>query len=115
MKTLINEKVYHNKYGAGVIIDETNKRICIKFDQTEEKKEFLCPNSFEQYLKLQDNDLQKEYYELAVEHREENERVIKEQREIERQKELDLKAEEKEKKKTVSRRKSTKAVLKPKN
>lgn len=114
MKTLISEKVYHKKYGAGVIIEETNKRVCIKFDQTEEKKQFLCPNSFEQYLKLQDNDLQKVYYELAVELREESERIIKEQREVERQKELDFIAEEKEKKK-ISRRKTAKAVLKSKN
>ena len=111
MKSLINERVNHNKYGEGVIVDENLKRIKVQFDQLEEQKEFLYPNSFEQYLSLQDEELQKECYEMAVDLRREQERLEMEKREAVRILEAKLRAEQKEqKKKTVSRRKLTKAV-----
>lgn len=111
MKSLINEKVNHNKYGTGVIVDETLKRIKVQFDQLEEQKEFLYPNSFEQFLSLQDEELQKECYAMAVELRQEQEKLVMEKREAARQLEEKIKAEQKElKKKSVSKRKTTKAV-----
>lgn len=111
MRSLVNEKVNHAKYGVGTIIEENAKRIKVQFDTLEIAKEFLYPDSFELYLKLEDDKLQTECYEMAVNQRMEKKRIEDERREEIHQRELALLAAEKEKKtKTTRRRTTTKTV-----
>lgn len=112
MKSLVGSKVNHAKYGNGTILEESVKRICVQFEAGEVTKEFLFPDSFEQYLKLEDEELQSEFYELAVSQRLEKERLENERREEIRLRELALLTAEKEKKKTTARRRTTKVATK---
>ncbi|QSX07223.1 hypothetical protein JYG23_07735 [Sedimentibacter sp. zth1] len=49
---LINEKVNHNKFGEGQIIDQVNNHILIQFSEAEGQKTFLYPDAFDHHLKL---------------------------------------------------------------
>ncbi len=99
MNPLLNEKVFHNKYGIGTIIDENPKRITVKFEQVKDEKFFFIPFSFEKYLSLENEVLQKEYSKLAIESRLEHEKEVNE-----RKKEM-LKMEELQKKEIVTKKK----------
>lgn len=99
MKPLLNEKVLHNKYGTGTIIDENPKRITVKFEHVKEEKLFFVPICFEKYLSLENEDLQKEYSKLAVESR-----LVHEKEVNERKTEL-LKMEELQKKELIAKKK----------
>lgn len=111
MKSLINEKVIHAKYGKGTIVDASVKRICVQFEEADVRKEFLYPDSFEQFLKLEDEVLQQECCELAISKRLEKKRLEEERREEIRQRELAiLEAEKAKKTKSSSRKRTTKSV-----
>lgn len=111
MKAIINEQVYHNKYGYGTIVAEETPRIKIKFDATNEVKSFTYPNVFEKHLKLTDTDLQNEMFDLAV-----NQRKLEEKEQEERRVQILQKDQEErktriiEKKKKASKKKSVKKV-----
>jgi hypothetical protein len=70
MKSLVNEPVRHIKYGKGNIVNQENNRIEISFDDNVGTKSFLFPDSFERFLTLEQESLQKECYELAIAKRE---------------------------------------------
>ena len=90
MSSIMKERVHHIKYGDGTIIGEDLGRFIVKFDQFSESKSFLL-SAFERFLSLESDQLQKEYYDLAVKMRQEQEQVV-EQRHHEYQKsELDRK------------------------
>ena len=111
MRAIINEQVYHNKYGYGTIIAEENLRIKIKFDGTDEEKSFTYPNVFEKHLKLTDPELQNEMFDLAVNSRELEEKVQEERRvQILQKDQEERKTRIIEKKKKASKKKSVKKV-----
>lgn len=74
MRSLVNEKVKHIRYGNGVVEAEEVKKIFVKFKDLEEVKAFPFPCSFEHFLMLEDEELQEEYHALAVEKRMEKEK-----------------------------------------
>lgn len=80
MNLLVNESVEHNKFGKGIIIREENYRVDIIFNNNSVKKSFLFPDAFEKFLKLENEDLQKECLELAVRKREQLEKEAEEMR-----------------------------------
>lgn len=86
MKSLLNERVCHRKYGNGVIIEEELPHIKVEFSNYKQIKMFEAPFAFEHFLILEDKELQKVYYSLAVVERETWEK--KKEQEI-RQKEED--------------------------
>ncbi len=69
MRSLVNEKVKHIRYGNGVVEAEEVKKIFVKFKDLEEVKAFPFPCSFEHFLMLEDED-----HALAVEKRMEKEK-----------------------------------------
>lgn len=106
MSSIMQERVHHNKYGDGTIIGENLGKYVVKFDQLSESKSFLL-SAFERFLTLENEILQKEYYDLAVKMRKEQEQVIEERHhelqksELERKKALIVK-----KKKAVTKKKA---------
>lgn len=110
MNTLVNERVHHAKFGAGIILEETQQRVCIQFEQCKDVKLFVSPNSFECFLQLQDQILQEQYYNSAVQQRKEKEQLIYEQNEAAKRDELMLRLTDKNKKKVVRRTKTTKVA-----
>lgn len=69
METLVNERVRHEKYGNGVIVAEELPHIEVEFSGCGQVKLFEAPFAFEQYLVLENDELQKIYYKLAVSQR----------------------------------------------
>lgn len=67
MSVLINENVKHNKFGYGKIVDEQFGRIDIDFGSSIGIKSFLYPEVFENFLKLENESLQKECLTLVEE------------------------------------------------
>jgi len=109
MKTLVNEQVYHNKYGYGIIVEEDALRIKIKFDTMDDVKSFTYPNVFEKFIKFTDVDLQNEIFNLAVNQRELDEKEVEDRRTQKKQQEVDeRKIRLAEKKKKTSKKKIVK-------
>lgn len=75
MKSLVNETVSHDKFGAGTIVEETALKIRVQFSGTEQPKIFAFPIAFEKFLVLEDRNLQEECQKLARKKREELERA----------------------------------------
>ncbi len=71
MKSLVNEKVSHNKFGTGKIVEETALKIWVQFSEAEQPKIFAFPIAFEKFLILEDAVLQEECKKLAKEKRKE--------------------------------------------
>lgn len=71
MKSLVNEKVSHNKFGTGKIVEETALKIWVQFSETEQPKIFAFPIAFEKFLVLEDIVLQEECKKLAEQKRKE--------------------------------------------
>ena len=71
MKSLLNEKVSHNKFGAGTIVEVNSRKIKVKFSETKLPKIFGFPIAFEKFLVLADECLQGECHALALEKRRE--------------------------------------------
>ncbi len=47
MKSLVNEKVSHNKFGTGKIVEETALKIWVQFSEAEQPKIFAFPIDFD--------------------------------------------------------------------
>ncbi len=62
---LVGQKVKHKKYGSGVITDQIDNKVQISFKESQ--KLFLCPEAFEQYLRIENNSLQKKIDQLNEE------------------------------------------------
>lgn len=71
MKSLVNEKVSHNKFGTGKIVEETGLKIWVQFSGADQPKIFAFPIAFEKFLILEDSVLQKECQKLAEQKRKE--------------------------------------------
>ena len=50
MKSLVNEKVSHNKFGTGKIVEETGLKIWVQFSGADQPKIFAFPIAFEKFL-----------------------------------------------------------------
>jgi len=55
---LMNTNVTHKKYGIGEIIEVNDKIIIIKFDECEDIKKFIYPDSFDGFMTFQNKKLQ---------------------------------------------------------
>lgn len=71
MKSLVNEKVSHDKFGTGKIVEETGLKIWVQFSETEQPKIFAFPIAFEKFLILENSVLQEECRKLAEQKRKE--------------------------------------------
>lgn len=71
MRSLLNEKVSHNKFGAGIIVEEDGWKIKVQFSEMKLPKMFGFPIAFEKFLVLADEGLQGECHALALEKRRE--------------------------------------------
>jgi len=112
MNSLVNESVEHIKFGKGVIISEGNFCVDIVFENVVDKKSFLFPDSFEKFMKLKNETLQKECFELAVKKKEAIENEIQEKRrELDRVEQERVELEKKSKLES-SKRKRTKVIKK---
>jgi len=58
MDCLVNTNVTHRKYGKGNIILVNDKILIIKFDEIEEYKKFIYPDSFDGFMTFQNKKLQ---------------------------------------------------------
>ncbi len=57
---LIGVEVFHKKYGYGKITNVISDKVDITFYESNEVKKFLYPDSFEEYLKIKSNSINKE-------------------------------------------------------
>ncbi|MGN1105455.1 MAG: hypothetical protein ACI4RH_02305 [Huintestinicola sp.] len=53
---LIGEKVYHKVFKSGVITQNDDKCIYVKFSSQREEKRFIYPDCFKSFLKLENSD-----------------------------------------------------------
>ena len=109
MNSIVNESVEHIKFGNGKIISEENDRVDVAFENGLGKKSFQFPDAFEKFLKLDNEALQKECFELAVKKKEAIEKEAQEIRKEQGRMEEELKSKLEVVKK---KRKVTKAVIK---
>ena len=58
MDSLMNEKVTHRKYGSGNIVEVNDKIIMVKFDEIEDAKKFIYPDSFDGFMTFENKKLQ---------------------------------------------------------
>ncbi|MDO3411635.1 hypothetical protein QWJ34_17870 [Saccharibacillus sp. CPCC 101409] len=56
----LNEQVLHASFGTGKIIGAEEDKITVRFDDKTGDKEFMYPEAFEQYLKMQDPSKQEQ-------------------------------------------------------
>lgn len=49
---VVNEPVYHRKYGSGIITDHAMTMITVEFCEEHGTKKFLYPSAFESFLEL---------------------------------------------------------------
>lgn len=96
MINLLNEKVKHVKYGLGLIVCEMDNKVDIQFDSLESKKCFVFPDAFEQFLMLENQDLQKECMEIYRLKKEQNLKEVEEKKLIMEQKEQERKSQKNE-------------------
>lgn len=57
---MINEVVFHNKFGEGKITEVNEKHIKVAFGESNGVKIFLYPDSFDRFLSFQNETLQEE-------------------------------------------------------
>jgi hypothetical protein len=55
---MLNELVLHNRFGKGKVIEQTGNHIRIEFFEPEETKIFQYPDSFENFLRFENDQLQ---------------------------------------------------------
>jgi len=55
---VLNEHVDHHQFGAGVITDQTETTVSVKFSELDDLKKFIYPTAFEFYLKLSNPEIQ---------------------------------------------------------
>jgi hypothetical protein len=82
---LVNEKVEHISYGVGVVTEEKDNKIWVKFKDEAETKAFLYPDAFEKFLKAVNAELENNVKEELRKKKEELEfiRLEKERKEAE--------------------------------
>lgn len=100
MKSLINEKVSHNKFGIGKIMEHTSLNVKVFFPQTDQAKFFQYPNAFEKFLTLENETLNEECQQMAVSKREEKEKAVQDRLE----EMIRVEEEEKERNKPVRKK-----------
>ena len=54
---LIGKKVKHNKYGEGMITEQDDSYVSVKFMTETDLKKFSYPSCFKKFLKLLDEDV----------------------------------------------------------
>lgn len=72
---IVNEKVYHKRYGVGVVVSHEGNKITVDFRK--KTADFIFPNAFEKFLTAQDVDLHEQILELY--------KALKHEKEIEKQ------------------------------
>lgn len=96
MKELVGINVIHKAFGIGTVKEILDGKITIEFEQCE--KQFVFPDVFEKFLKVEDDSLQNKLLKLIEEKKAaeqaEKEKIIAEQEE-KRKQELKQKAERK--------------------
>lgn len=55
---VLNEPVYHHKFGTGIVTDQTETNISVKFSELDDIKKFVYPTVFEFYLRLCNSEIQ---------------------------------------------------------
>ena len=109
MKSIVNEKVEHVKYGGGKIISEESGKIVVEFKNDITKKMFLFPDAFYEFLKFDNKTLQEEYVKLAQDKKKRLDEEAEEQRQETQRQEDELRREKaeltKKKKKAPSKAK----------
>ncbi|WP_339224098.1 hypothetical protein [Paenibacillus sp. FSL H8-0332] len=83
---LIGLKVMHIRFGEGEIVSNTENRVDIHFVELKEKKGFIYPDAFVQYLWIQESEIQ----EFIVSKYYDNQKEIV----LEKQRQMQLKIEE---------------------
>lgn len=104
---LINKKIKHNVFGDGKVVSQEAQRVTVQFSEQYGTKQFVYPDAFEKYLKLDDADLEivvmKEIHSKQVQIKEETERKQQLYDEKKASEKLEL---ETEKKKATKKRKA---------
>jgi hypothetical protein len=102
---LLNEKVKHNAFGAGVITEANGNKISVKFGEDSGTKTFIYPDAFEKFLKAENPVIEETILkELSKKQEQINQELerIKKEREAAEQEQKKAKLEP-VKKKTVAR------------
>lgn len=108
MSSLVNENVEHIKYGKGIVVSESIYSVDIVFNSNQSRRSFLYPESFEKFLRLDNENLQNECLELAICKKDELEKEL-----LEKQKEQERLNEE-QKAKMILTGKVAKGIKRPK-
>ena len=56
---IINKEVKHARFGEGEVVSQEEQRISVKFSEQYGTKQFVYPDAFGKYLKLDDAKLEK--------------------------------------------------------
>lgn len=59
---MTNEKVKHNKFGYGEVIDIRHNKVTIFFSESKESKTFKYPDIFENFMEAQDDDFKEKIF-----------------------------------------------------
>lgn len=68
---ILNQQVSHKKFGVGIVVEQTQDSIFVKFANVDKK--FQYPNAFQQFLALNDKILQEEVLKEAKQKEQEKE------------------------------------------
>lgn len=80
---MVGSKVFHTKYGDGIILSQNEKHILVKFTSESEIKKFPYPSCFQTFLKMVDSQIESIIRnEITEFQKKENERMAKEQHEM---------------------------------
>ncbi|AXH99152.1 malate synthase [Sporosarcina sp. PTS2304] len=82
---LLNEKVTHNVFGTGNIVEQEDAVIVVDF--TDHTKKFVYPDAFEKFITLENETLAKSLEEVFVQ-KKEDEKVAEQQRQEEKKSQL---------------------------
>jgi hypothetical protein len=55
---ILNEKIQHKTFGEGTVINQDTSKISIAFREQYGVKQFIYPDAFEEFLKLNNSDLE---------------------------------------------------------
>lgn len=55
---ILNEKIQHKTFGEGTVINQDTSMIAIEFCEKYGVKQFVYPDAFEEFLKLNNSDLE---------------------------------------------------------
>lgn len=66
MAKLINQKVMHKAFGEGIIIEADDSHLKVEFANAGKVSKFAYPSCFNNFLKMQDEDLQQELEAILI-------------------------------------------------